>query len=159
MDHKEMVKRAEKWLLNTRRCGFVLTEFAPWICSEIPDAIGWDNRKARSYLIECKTSRADFLGDAEKPFRKRPGRGIGNYRYYMIPNGLVKPDELPPKWGLLYVFPKIVKLIADAQLYDDPKIAANKRPLLCSALRRVHLRGDLGKIYKEETLKKAEEDE
>ncbi len=147
MDHKEMVKRAEKWLLNTRRCGFVLIELSPWICSEVPDAIGWDNQKARSFLIECKTSRANFLSDAAKPFRKRPRRGMGNFRFYMVPTGLVRPEELPPKGGLLYVYPKIIKVVVQPELHDDPKIAANERPLLCSALRRVHFRGDLTKIY------------
>jgi hypothetical protein len=151
MDHKEMVSKAAKWLLGTKRCGFVFTEFSPWICNEVPDAIGWDNRKARSYLVECKVSRADFPGDAEKPFRKRPRRGMGNYRYYMVPKDLVRPEEIPPKWGLLYAFPKIVKVVMEPQLYDDPKIAANEWPLLCAALRRVHLRGDLVKIYRQLT--------
>ncbi len=55
--------------------------------------------------------------------------------------------------GLLYVFPKVVRVAVIAQLLDDPKIAANERPLLCAALRRVYIRGDLPKIYKQETLK------
>lgn len=55
-----------------------------------------------SYLIETKVSRSDFLADAKKPFRKDPSQGIGDYRYYACPEGLIKPDELPEKWGLIY---------------------------------------------------------
>lgn len=55
-----------------------------------------------SFMIETKISRSDFLIDFKKPHRQE-GCGVGNYRYYACPNGLIKPEELPPKWGLIYV--------------------------------------------------------
>lgn len=58
-----------------------------------------------SYLIETKISRSDFLADAKKPFRLNPDDGVGEYRYYACPTGLIKPEELPEKWGLIYVDP------------------------------------------------------
>ncbi len=58
-----------------------------------------------SYMIETKISRSDFLADAKKPFRINPDEGIGEYRYYACPTGLIKPEELPDKWGLIYVDP------------------------------------------------------
>lgn len=92
---------------------------------EIPDAIGW-LRSGVSLLIECKASRGDFLSDASKPSRSsRPGakaglrtdpgpgslgpafdpppktQGLGAYRFYLTPRGLVQPEELPKGWGLL----------------------------------------------------------
>ena len=80
MTHHELTLRAEKWLLNTKRCNFVLREFV--CCSfEIPDAIGW--KYGGSYLVECKTSRLDFKADEKKIFRQRLELGMGNYRYYM----------------------------------------------------------------------------
>jgi len=30
------------------------------------------------------------------------GAGLGVYRFYLCPVGLIQPEELPPKWGLLY---------------------------------------------------------
>lgn len=56
-----------------------------------------------SYLIETKISRSDFLADAKKPFRQDATQGVGDYRYYACPEGLIKPDELPEKWGLINV--------------------------------------------------------
>ncbi len=89
---------------------------------EIPDAIGW-LRSGVSLLIECKASRADFLSDAVKPSRRsskasvsggpepsnaeppikppRKTEGLGAYRFYLAPSGLLHPDELPEGWGLL----------------------------------------------------------
>lgn len=89
---------------------------------EIPDAIGW-LRSGVSLLIECKASRGDFLSDAVKPSRRsgkadapgslaptapkpeikppRKTEGLGAYRFYLAPSGLLAPDELPEGWGLL----------------------------------------------------------
>jgi len=50
-----------------------------------------------SYMIECKATRSDFLSDKTKPFRKKPERGVGNYRYYMTPPNLISADDLPEK--------------------------------------------------------------
>lgn len=69
---------------------------------ERADAILFNS--SASFLIETKISRSDFLADAKKEFRKSPDKGIGIYRYYACPAGLIKPDELPPKWGLIYVY-------------------------------------------------------
>jgi hypothetical protein len=54
-----------------------------------------------SIVLEAKVSRADFLADAKKPHRQ-PGKGLGRWRYYLCPEGLISPDELPLGWGLLY---------------------------------------------------------
>lgn len=52
-------------------------------------------------LVECKVTRSDFLADKAKPHRHVGG--IGNWRYYMAPEGLISPEELPEKWGLVEV--------------------------------------------------------
>jgi hypothetical protein len=56
-----------------------------------------------SVVVEVKTSRSDFLADFKKPHRSGDTVGIGMYRYYMCPEGVIRPDELPERWGLLYV--------------------------------------------------------
>lgn len=72
-----------------------------------------------SFLIETKISRADFLKDKEKEFRKNPEQGMGDYRYFACPTGLIKPEELPDKWGLIYVDEKFKdKMIVGYQGFD-----------------------------------------
>jgi len=63
-------------------------------------------RPEGSTLIETKMTKADFKADARKPFRSCESKGIGQLRYYACPEGVIKPEELPKKWGLIYVYPK-----------------------------------------------------
>jgi len=97
--HAKLVQLGAKWL---RRNGFsvVATEIVTAYSRETPDVIGF--RSSCSCLIEAKASRADFLADAKKPERSGRMRGVGVYRFYLCPKGMIVPDELPPKWGLLY---------------------------------------------------------
>lgn len=110
MTHAALVEVAANWLAK-RRC-FVLAEFAPGTCREIPDAIGW-NPQGVSILIECKASRADFHADKLKPHRY-PSAGMGQLRYYLAPNGLLTPEDMPETWGLLVVNGRGVKEIFGA---------------------------------------------
>lgn len=99
MTHAQLVRLAEQWLRRRYRCGIVLSEQS---CAggETPDVIGWKG-KCRSVLVECKISRADFLADREKPFRRDPSQGMGCERFYLAPAGLIQKSELPQGWGLL----------------------------------------------------------
>ncbi len=144
MTHAELIIRAERWLLRTKGCGFTLVELACYSNSgEIPDVIGF--KQGRSHLVECKANRADFLGDSKKTFRRRPELGMGSYRYYATPASLIERVEVPARWGLLWVYPAQVRLIKRPTFWPDT--ASKDLPILCSALRRVHIRGDLRKIY------------
>lgn len=98
--HTECVEYAAVYL--SKRCPVVLPEFFSWN-GELADVIGFKNDT--STLIECKVSRGDFLKDKKKPFRIDPDKGMGDRRYYCCPKGLIRPDELPLGWGLLYVYP------------------------------------------------------
>ncbi|MCD0261509.1 hypothetical protein [Xanthomonas campestris] len=57
-------------------------------------------------LIEVKVSRADFLAGARKEHRIKPALGAGKWRYFMCPEGLINVDEVPERWGLLWVSDK-----------------------------------------------------
>ena len=81
---------------------------------ENPDVIGYDTMVQDSVIIEVKVSRQDFKKDYKKPFRANPQMGMGNYRYYCCPEGLIYADELPENWGLLY--------------YADGKISVSVEP-------------------------------
>ena len=98
MTHAQLVEKAVAWL-RSYRCGVILSEQA-CVSGEMPDAIGW-KRASHSVLVECKTSRADFLADRDKPFRQKQEIGLGCERFYLAPSGLLDPSELPPGWGLL----------------------------------------------------------
>ena len=65
--HDHLCERAAAWLRSTGRCDPVLAGIAS--CYEIPDAIGWN--VGGSIVIECKTSRVDFLRDRKKYVRLR----------------------------------------------------------------------------------------
>lgn len=159
MTHAELVKIAEKWLLRTRKCAFAFTELST-INSETPDAIGF--RDGQSILVECKVSRSDFLSDAKKLFRRNPEIGVGAYRFYLCPAGLIRPEDLPPRWGLVWVNEKgktrqVVGPKGNAWGYSGRAFVFSERniqaemTMMASALRRLHLRGVLPMIYEQPT--------
>lgn len=154
--HYELVDIAYKWLLKSKGCSFAFKELSSSRVVEIPDCIGF--RDGYSILVECKTTRADFLADKNKPFRKRPQDGIGAYRFYLSPEGVVVPGDLPDKWGLVWVSPvgrvrQIVGPAGNAWSTNGKGFVFGNRNtqgeffLMSSALRRLHLRGFLDSIY------------
>ena len=66
----------------------------------------WGFNGTESAVIEVKTTHADFLNDKKKWFRsdvaERCGLQAGAYRWYLCPTDVIKADELPQGWGLLY---------------------------------------------------------
>jgi hypothetical protein len=98
MTHAQLVSKAIHFL-RSYRCGVVLSEQA-CVSGEMPDAIGW-KRACHSVLVECKVTRSDFLADRAKPFRLKPEGGVGCERFYLVPAGLIRREELPTGWGLL----------------------------------------------------------
>jgi hypothetical protein len=128
------------WLRHKYRCGIVLSE---QYCAtgEVPDAIGWKGM-CRSVIIECKVSRADFLADAQKPFRAHPEEGLGCERFYLAPPGLIDPRELPSHWGLLECRRNEVSVVVKAgrkSLRAEMGLMKEMNLLLAS-LRRVEVR-------------------
>ena len=66
MTHKELVEIGYKWVIN--KCGFAFKELTI-AHYEIPDVLGFNSQG--TFLLEAKTSRADFLADKKKHFRIR----------------------------------------------------------------------------------------
>ncbi|WP_313453245.1 adenylosuccinate synthase [Stutzerimonas nitrititolerans] len=106
--HDELTALAVKWLkrpFSARGpgCNIAMAELRSGYVGEIPDAIGFrlEHPGSVSVVVEVKVSRADFLADRKKPHRI--AGGMGSYRYFMCPEGLIQVDELPPCWGLLWV--------------------------------------------------------
>ena len=156
MTHEDLRKRAVRWLTNTKHCGVVLSEIVS-ACSEIPDAVGWHGHF--SYSVECKVSRSDFLRNGDK-IHSRTGRGVGQLRYFLVPRGLIQPNELvdvgldgvkPWDYGLLWYSEgsgaiKVAKEPIRREACRDDEIT-----MLVSALRRVRAREFLVLVQGEET--------
>lgn len=89
---------------NGHGCHFSIVE--PSCYGENPDVFGirhGNGYDVGTILLEAKTSRADFLADRKKPHRIAPETGIGKWRYFICPTDLIHPEELPERWGLIYV--------------------------------------------------------
>lgn len=140
--HSDLVRVAAGWLRRKgSRC--VITDDMKFYSStgELPDVVGW--MRGVSVLVEVKTSRADYLKDKKKPFRQKPETGIGQWRFYLCPAGIITPDDLPDGWGLLWVDEK--KRVSEVS--GVPRNTGwnrvpfegnlnNERNMLVSALRR-----------------------
>lgn len=65
----------------------------------------WGTTGDCTVLIEVKTSHSDFIADKRKYARSKIAEDlnhqIGNYRYYLCPEGVISEEELPDNWGLL----------------------------------------------------------
>lgn len=165
ISHSKLVNIGYKWILKNGRMGVAFKEFKT-IAGEIPDVIGFDSW--HSIVVECKVSRSDFQKDQNKSHRKK---GMGTFRFYLCPEGLIDVSELPPKWGLIYVMKatnacRVIKEVrkeenegyrfteGDAGNYAlrryknaFDKDLASEQKILYSALRRLFLRGVIGRIY------------
>lgn len=147
--HDGLVKTAIAWL-RTMHCGKYLKEDGWGIsahsiivselvgcATEIPDAIGFNAPNVT--LIECKQSRSDFMADQTKPSRIPYGAScMGNRRYYLTPEGMLKPEEIPGVWGLLESTSRGVVVVKPAVVVtDDTRARDDEMRLLESVIRRV----------------------
>jgi hypothetical protein len=142
--HDDLVKMAERWLKTTRGCGVVVTELVTHT-EEIPDALGF--RSNHSILVECKTSHADFIADQKKHFRHSP-KHLGNLRYYLAPEGVIKVEEVSDGWGLLMITPRGMHIVKDSQADMNPQVKVAESFLLYSLVRRAVKRGYLESLVK-----------
>ena len=138
MTHDKLVGRAVAWL-RSYGCGVVLSEQS-CASGETPDAIGW-KRGCHSVIVECKISRADFVADQEKPFRRKPEKGMGCERFYLTPVGLLASGELPAGWGLLEVRGRLIGMASASSKKLRSSVGfRHEMNLLLASLRRVEVR-------------------
>jgi hypothetical protein len=138
MTHENLVSKAVAWL-RSYGCGVVLSEQS-CASGETPDAIGW-KRGCHSVLVECKISRADFLIDREKPFRRKQGSGMGCERFYLASAGLLSAQDLPAGWGLLEMNGRRIDMtVASSKNLRAARGFRYEMNLLLASLRRVEVR-------------------
>jgi ribonuclease HI len=106
--HSELIKISAKWLkkhnhnIKNPQCTLILEDLVAQTSSgEVPDVLGFNYWA--SVMIEVKVSRDDFLGDKKKMFRRKEHLGMGEFRYYCCPEGMIKESDLPAGWGLLWL--------------------------------------------------------
>jgi hypothetical protein len=142
LTHSEVVDAAAGWL-RAFGCRLVFTEPPASVSRHSPDAVGWKivNRgwdepaAVECHHVECKVSRGDFRADSHKPSR-RGGWSMGTHRWYLVPEGMVSPDETGA-WGLLVIGSDGVQVLKRPEVRkrrpsEHPEVA-----LLVKALRRV----------------------
>jgi hypothetical protein len=151
--HAELIEIGYKWCLT--KCGFAFKDLVT-IAGEVPDVIGFNSEG--SFLLEAKTTKADFNNDTNKWFRKNPDMGMGDWRFYICNKGLIKIEELPEMWGLIEVNEKGKVRISHnpfgkGNIYShwkkNEKSIENEKRLLYSALRRIQEKGMMHIIYPE----------
>ncbi|ATC37747.1 MULTISPECIES: hypothetical protein [Elizabethkingia] len=149
--HKDLVEIGYRWVI--KKCGFAFKELT-CINNEIADVIGFNSNG--TFVLEAKTSKADFLKDKKKSFRKDPSIGMGDWRFFIVPKGLIKVTELPEMWGLIEVNEKGKAIntfnpFGRGNFYGmwrrNSKNKEAEMNLMYSALRRLHLRGRIDEIY------------
>ena len=117
-EHDKLVSMTARWF-NRQGFAVVATELASYGNREQPDVYAC--RQSCSAMAEIKVSRADFFADAKKP--ERAQGGLGHYRFYVCPEGMIQPGELPQGWGLLYAIGRSVSpvLMPKAIMWPGPK--------------------------------------
>jgi hypothetical protein len=145
--HRELCELGGKWLRNHKFnegpiCTYSVVELVT-VQLENPDVFGWDYWQTS--LIEVKTSRADFKKDFKKKFKQEGYLGVGMYRYYLCPEGLIKSEELPERWGLLYEKDgEIISIKVPEQFPNEEVNGMGQVTILSSIMRRM---GMYGKVY------------
>jgi len=134
--HKQLIAKAKNWLIGTKNCSIALTELVTTNITEIPDALGFYGKGA-TILLEVKVSKSDFLRDKTKSFRIYEEEGIGDYRYYYTPKGLLQIEELPEGWGLIEFNGYQSKIKKEAEYKTANK--TNEVALLVSTIRRLQM--------------------
>lgn len=120
--HYDLCVEGAKWLKRRQvyeRCREKPC-FSPELCSGCRhgfkyiavelNTVGTENCDVWGYdgyvtaVIEVKVSHEDFLADQKKYWRTEAPEEYraGNMRWYLCPKGVIKPEELPDGWGLLY---------------------------------------------------------
>lgn len=135
-------KCQKKTCYLTDSCGackkykYVAVELCTWN-NENTDVWGLGNFND-SAIIEVKVSHSDFMADKKKWCRSEEAATLnlqaGHFRWYLCPECIIKKEELPEKWGLLYWDGKRVYPVVAPKRFENTEGA--DMDILTSILRR-----------------------
>ncbi len=142
MKEATLIGIARRWLREN--------EIAPVFLPERyqVDVIGY--RGTNSVLVRCLTEAPEF----EEDVKNGEGRQVGNYRFYLVPYGVMSKEFIHEDWGLLYVtgggkVEVIVKatgwdeLPGEEPAFTNAGICAEERRILVDLLKKVFSKGDI----------------
>lgn len=90
------------------------------------------SRGLRVHGVEVKASRSDWLRELKNPAKAEAIQRYCDHWWIAAPAGLVKPEELPPTWGLLELNGKTLRQRVAAPVLDAEPMG---RPFIASLLR------------------------
>lgn len=96
----------------------------------------------------------DDNDERAKKFRTNHALGMGDWRFFLSPKGIIQVEDLPDGWGLLWTEGKRILPIhgvpGNSLWCTAAPFQANKKAetqLLAQALRRVAIRGHFSDVY------------
>ena len=86
----------------------------------------------RRTSYEIKISRSDFAREVRSPLKRRAAMRVSNQFYFVTPEGMLKPEEIPIECGLMelvgrYLKVKVIAPFRDGQPSSWPFVAAIAR--------------------------------
>lgn len=141
--HSDLCYLTAKYFLES----VALIEYKCLLVKENPDVLMFDNY-SNTTLYEIKTDIKDFRRDLLKPHRivyKLDSKmrietfksSIGTNRYYVCPEGIIKKEDLPIGWGLIWYYDNgNFKIQKKSGLFKIDKGLENR--LLINTLKRIN---------------------
>lgn len=121
---------------SCKKYKYVAVELCTWD-TESADVWGMANF-CDTAIIEVKVSHSDFINDKKKWHRGEQAQNLGmqagRFRWYLCPEGVIKKEELPEKWGLLYWDGKKIYPVVAPKVFENTHHA--DMLILSSILRR-----------------------
>lgn len=106
MTHDELVELTAKKAEKLFGCGLILREMSSSALNFCPDVFAV-KKTGITFQFEVKVSLKDFLADKKKKHRANPSQDVGDFRYYVVPKGLIphnhKDLSRRARWGLIEV--------------------------------------------------------
>lgn len=145
MTHADLCVLGCRWLMRKWNAKHAFAEFNSMSLAEFPDAIGFPASTYRGpAVIEVKVSVEDFKRDKNKGWRHREraglaGAGMGRWRYYLVPEGLVDVADIPEDHGLLYAGPRNRVAVVKEAPIREVRDVGSEMSILCTALSRLQM--------------------
>lgn len=108
--HHALASRLAEWLRSSSRLTWENIEFKAEFgpndfCHVRPDVFSivptYDLARLAPLIHEVKVTRADFLSDLAKPWKRQAYQQLAGSVFYVAPEGVISPDDVPEDCGLV----------------------------------------------------------
>lgn len=80
----------------------------------------WPSKGLTTIAFEIKVSRSDFLSEIANPDKRQQAISLSNEFYFVVPDGLIKVDEIPEECGLIAAKENSIRIVKKPVSNDDP---------------------------------------